>query len=48
MLLAGIGQPVEVHELEPEVVEEAIVLLGRRQTGGARKPAAASLTAGPV
>ena len=48
MLLAGIGQPVEVHELEPKVVEEAIVLLGRRQSGGARKPAAASLTAGLV
>jgi 3-dehydroquinate synthase len=48
MLLAGIGQPVEVHELEREVVEEAIVLLGRRQTRGVREPAAASLTAGPV
>jgi 3-dehydroquinate synthase len=48
MLLAGIGQPVEVHELEPGVVEEAIVLLGRRQPGGVRKPAAASLTAGSV
>jgi 3-dehydroquinate synthase len=48
MLLAGIGQPVEVHELERKIVEEAIVLLGRRQTGGVREPAAASLTAGPV
>ena len=48
MLLAGIGQPVEVHELEPEAVAEAITLLGGRQTGAIRKPAAASLTAGPV
>jgi 3-dehydroquinate synthase len=48
MLLAGIGQPVEVHELEPRVVGEAIALLGRRQTGGAREPAATGLTAGPV
>ena len=48
MLLAGIGQPVEVHEVERQVVEEAIVLLGRRQTGRVRKPAAAGLTAGPV
>ncbi len=48
MLLAGIGQPVEVHELEPGVVEEAIGLLGRRQPGGARETAAASLAHGPV
>jgi 3-dehydroquinate synthase len=48
MLLAGIGQPVEVHELEPRVVEEAIALLGRRQSGGVRKTAAAGLTAGPL
>jgi 3-dehydroquinate synthase len=48
MLLAGIGQPVEVHEVDPGVVEEAIALLGSRQSSGARKPAAASLTAGPV
>ena len=48
MLLAGIGQPVEVHELERQVVEEAIVLLGRRQAGRVREPAAAGLSAGPV
>jgi 3-dehydroquinate synthase len=48
MLLAGIGQPIEVHELEPQVVKEAIALLGRRHPGVAREPAAASLTTGSV
>ena len=48
MLLADIGQPVEVNELDQEVMAQAIALLGRRVAGGVRQPAAASLTAGPV
>ncbi|RJR47628.1 MAG: 3-dehydroquinate synthase [Deltaproteobacteria bacterium] len=48
MLLAGIGQPLEVHELERETVEQAIAILGRRAAGGVRQPATAGLAAGPV
>jgi len=48
MLLAGIGQPLEVHELEPGVIEQAIALLGRRVAGGLRQPVAATLAAGRV
>ena len=47
MLLAGISQPIEVHEVEQQVVEEAIILLGRQKTVGAKEPAVASLAAGP-
>jgi 3-dehydroquinate synthase len=46
MLLAGISQPIEVHEVEQQVVEEAIILLGRQKTMRAREPAVTSLTAG--
>jgi 3-dehydroquinate synthase len=48
MLLAGIGQPLEVHELEPGVIEQAIALLGRRVAGGLRQPVAAALAASQV
>jgi 3-dehydroquinate synthase len=48
MLLAGIGEPVEVNELDQEVMARAIALLGPRVAGGLRPPAAASLNAGPV
>ena len=48
MLLAGIGQPLEVHELEPGVIEQAIGLLGGRVAEGLRQPAAAALAAGRV
>jgi 3-dehydroquinate synthase len=48
MLLAGIGQPLEVHELEPRVIEQAIALLGRRVAGGLRQPVAAALTTSQV
>jgi 3-dehydroquinate synthase len=48
MLLAGIGQPVEVNELDQEVIAQAIALLGGPVSRGVRPPAAASLTASPV
>ena len=48
MLLAGIGQPVEVNDLDHEIIAQAIALLGPRAPGGVRPPAAANLTAGLV
>jgi 3-dehydroquinate synthase len=48
MLLADIGQPLEVHELDPEVIAQAIALLAPRGAGGVRQPLAAALAAGPV
>jgi 3-dehydroquinate synthase len=48
MLLAGIGQPVEVNELDQEVIAQAIALLGGPLSRGVRPSAAASLTASPA
>ncbi|MDD2902531.1 MAG: 3-dehydroquinate synthase [Syntrophales bacterium] len=48
MLLSGIGQPLEVHEIKGEVVARALALLGRRAAGEIRPPATATLAAGPA
>ena len=44
MLLANIGQPLEVHELKREVLGRAIALLGRQLAGEIRQPGVVGLT----
>lgn len=48
MLLADIGQPLEIHKLEPEILEQAIAYLRRRVTGEGRQSAAKRPATGPV
>jgi 3-dehydroquinate synthase len=46
MLLEDIGHPLEVNEMDPEIIAAAIALLGRGASGNVRRPAAAGLAAG--
>jgi 3-dehydroquinate synthase len=48
MLLADIGQPLEIHQLEPEILEQAIAYLGRRVAGESRQSGAARPAISPV
>jgi 3-dehydroquinate synthase len=43
ILLAGIGLPLEVHELDVDILGAALTLLRHRAEGSARRPAAAGL-----
>ena len=48
ILLADIGQPLEIHKMEPEILEQAIAYLGRRVAGEGRQSAAKRPAAVPV
>ena len=48
MLLTDIGRPLEVHELEHDLIKQAIAFLERRAAGETRRSAAAALSAGQV